>query len=135
MKIEFADDRDYDYLVKNDRHITPEMLRRKLQQNEIIVIRDNGQPVGWLRYSYFWDEIPFMNMLYLEEEYRRKGLGTRLVEFWENEMRKKNYDKVLTSSLSNEQAQHFYRKLSYEDCGALLLPDEPLEIIFLKMLI
>ena len=78
--------------------------------------------------------IPFMYMLYIEEDHRRKGLGTRLVEFWEDEMRRKSYDKVMTSSMSHEQGQHFYRRLGYKDCGALLLPDEPLEIIFLKML-
>ncbi len=134
MKIGFADEKDYDYLVANDRHVTPEMIRRRLEQNEIIVIRDDKQPLGWLRYGYFCDVIPFMNMLYIEEEHRRKGLGTRLVEFWENEMRKRGYDKVMTSSDSHEQAQHFYRRLGYRDCGALLLPDEPLEIIFLKAL-
>lgn len=40
----------------------------------------------------------------------------------------------MTSSLSNEEAQHFYRKLNYVDSGALLLPEEPLEIIFVKKL-
>jgi len=134
MKIGFADGKDYDYLVANDHHVKPEMVKKKLEQNEIIVIRDDKQLLGWLRYGYFCDVIPFMNMLYVEEKHRRKGLGTRLVEFWENEMRKKGYDKVMTSSDLHEQGQHFYRKLGYRDCGALLLPDEPLEIIFLKAL-
>jgi len=47
-------------------------------------------------------------------------------------MKTQGYKKVLTSTLSNEDAQHFYRKLGYKDCGSLLLPDEPLEIIFIK---
>ena len=42
---------------------------------------------------------------------------------------------VLTSTLSNEQAQFFYRKNGYTDCGSLLLPEEPLEIILRKDLI
>ena len=130
----FAEDQDYDYLMKNDRHVTPEMIRRRFEQNEIIVIRDDERPLGWLRYGYFWDAIPFMYMLYVEEEYRRKGLGTKLVKFWENEMRRNKHDKVMTSSMSHEQGQYFYRKLGYKDCGALLLPDEPLEIIFFKLL-
>lgn len=49
-------------------------------------------------------------------------------------MKTKGYDLVMTSSLSNETAQHFYRKLNYVDSGALLLPEEPLEIIFVKKL-
>lgn len=41
---------------------------------------------------------------------------------------------VLTSTLSSEGAQHFYRKRGYVDCGSLLLPGEPLEIILRKEL-
>lgn len=40
----------------------------------------------------------------------------------------------MTSSMSDESAQHFFRKLGYRDAGALLLPDETLEILFLKTL-
>jgi hypothetical protein len=39
---------------------------------------------------------------------------------------------VLTSTVSAEGAQHFYRKLGYVDSGALLLPDEPAELILRK---
>lgn len=82
----------------------------------------------------FWDNTPFMNMLYLLDNERGKGNGSRLVIFWENEMKQKNYEFVLTSTQSNEEAQFFYRKIGYVDSGALLLPNEPLEIILYKKL-
>ena len=50
-------------------------------------------------------------------------------------MRQYGYTLDMTSTLSNETAQHFYRKLDYIDSGALLLPGEALEIIFTKQLI
>jgi ribosomal protein S18 acetylase RimI-like enzyme len=134
MNIEFATPADYEYLVKNDHHVTPEVIKTKLNQGEIIIIHDTTQPIGWLRYGYFWDEIPFMNMLRLEESYRGQGWGRKLVAFWEAEMRQRGHPTVLTSTLANEQAQHFYRKLGYQDGGALLLPNEALEIIFIKKL-
>lgn len=73
-------------------------------------------------------------MLWVEEGLRGRGLGARLIAFWEDEMRGSGHDLVMTSTLSNERAQHLYRKLGYEDCGGLLMPDEPLEILFLKRL-
>ena len=88
--------------------------------------------IGWLRFGLFWDNIPFMNMLYILDGYRKKGNGTELVSFWEKEMAKQNYKQVLTSTQSNEQAQFFYRKIGYTECGALLLPGEPLEMFFIK---
>ena len=75
-----------------------------------------------------------MNMLYLLDNERGKGNGSRLVIFWENEMKQKNYEFVLTSTQSNEEAQFFYRKIGYVDSGALLLPNEQLEIILYKKL-
>lgn len=87
---------------------------------------------GWLRFNFFWDNIPFMNMLYILEDYRGKGYGSQLVGFWEKEMLKKEYKMVLTSTRSNGRAQFFYRKTGYVDCGSLRLPGEPLEIILLK---
>ena len=75
-----------------------------------------------------------MNLLYLSEDQRGKGYGTKMVEFWEREMADQGYDFVLTSTQSNEEGQFFYRKLGYTDRGALLLPDEPLEIILYKKL-
>ena len=75
-----------------------------------------------------------MNMLWHEEDYRKKGIGTKLVNFWEMEMQKRGNNQVMTSTLSDETAQHFYRKLEYQDCGSLLLLDGALEILFLKSL-
>ena len=46
----------------------------------------------------------------------------------------KDKREVLTSTLSNERGQFFFRKRGYTDCGALLLPGEPLEIILRKEL-
>ena len=133
MKIEYASEVDYQYIIDNDKHISKELIQTKIKAKEIIIVRDvDNKNIGWLRYSYFWDNTPFMNMLYLNANYRYKGLGKELVEFWESEMKYKGYDLVMTSTLSNEQAQHFYRKLGYKDSGSLLLENEPLEIIFTK---
>ena len=134
IKIRFAVSQDYNYLVHKDHHIQPEVIEKKIEDAEIIVVLDNEQNIGWLRFNYFWDEIPFVNMLWIEENYRRKGIGTRLVNFWEIEMQQRDNNQVMTSTLSDETAQHFYRTLQYQDCGSLMLPGEALEIFFLKSL-
>ena len=134
IEIRFATSQDYAYLVHKDHHAQPEVITKKVEDAEIIVVLDNEQNIGWLRFNYFWDEIPFMNMLWIEEDYRKKGIGTRLVNFWEIEMQKRGNNQVMTSTLSDETAQHFYRKLEYQDCGSLLLLDGALEILFLKSL-
>ena len=133
MKIEYASGADLQYILNNDKHISKELIKTKIERNEILIASgQDDKNIGWLRYGYFWDNTPFMNMLYLDESYRGKGIGKELVIFWETEMKNKGYELVMTSTLSNEQAQHFYRKLRYKDAGSLLLENEPLEIIFTK---
>lgn len=133
MKIEYASELDFQYILDNDKHISKELINIKIKTKEIIIVRNqDNKNIGWLRYGYFWDNTPFMNMLYIDENYRNKGIGKDLIRFWENEMKNKGYKLVMTSTLSNENSQHFYRKLGYKDAGSLLLEDEPLEIIFTK---
>lgn len=134
IKINYAGSASLAWLLKSDTHMSGEKLRRKLKNKEVLIAKSPDGPFGFLRFGYFWDEIPFMNMLIVSEPKRGQGIGTRLVRFWESEMKQKGHQMVLTSTMSNENAQHFYRKLGYRDSGALLLPDEALEIILIKEL-
>lgn len=134
MRIAFAGAEDLDYLVGEDRHVPPGVLEHKVERREILVLWHDDRRAGALRYGHFWDHIPFMNMLWVEEGLRGRGFGTRLISFWEDEMRGLGQNMVMTSTLSNERAQHLYRRLGYEDCGSLLMPGEALEILFSKRL-
>ena len=134
MRVAFAGPEDLDYLAGEDRHVGRDVIGEKIARREIIVAHQDDRRVGFLRYGYFWDEIPFMNLLCIREGSRGKGCGTQLIAFWEEEMRKSGHGSVMTSALSNERAQRLYRRLGYGDCGSLLMPSEPLEIVFLKRL-
>ncbi|MDE6470585.1 MAG: GNAT family N-acetyltransferase [Eubacterium sp.] len=125
---------DKDLLLSKDSHIKEEIWEETIKNKREIIILIDSRFAGWLRYNLFWDEIPFMNMLYLLEEYRGKGYGTRLVKFWEGEMRRIGYDRLMTSTQANECAQHFYRKLGYQDAGSFFPFCNDLEIIFTKEL-
>ena len=125
---------DLPWLAEHDRHIGADEVSESVRRGRILLAEQDGQTIGWLRWSLFWDEIPFMNMLYLLVGFRRQGLGRVLVSRWEEDMRRQGHRRVMTSSQANEDGQHFYRRLDYQDAGALLLPGEPLEIIFIKKL-
>lgn len=59
-----------------------------------------------------------------------------MIKHWEAEMRSKGYGMVLTSTQVDENAQHFYRKLGYQDCGGLIINIErykqPMELFLSK---
>lgn len=132
MEIRYAKSGDLEMISEYDMHISKEELKNAIAMKRMILLFIDGEYKGWLRFNLFWDNIPFMNLLFLFEEQRGKGYGKKLVEFWEQEMAKQGYRFVMTSTQSDEEAQFFYRKLGYTDRGALVLPDEPLEILFYK---
>ncbi len=130
--IKIADKHHLSFLSENDTHISKEMVKTKIKQKEILIMEVNNTIVGWLRYNFFWDEMPFMSMLYFLHEHRRKGYGKFFVNYWENMLVKRGYNRFLTSTMENEEAQHFYRKLGYTDIGVMNFPSEPLEILLMK---
>ena len=134
MEIRYAKADELEMIAEYDDHLSKEELKNAIALKRIILLFIDGRFEGWLRFNLFWDNIPFMNLLYISEEQRGKGYGRKLVEFWEHEMEKQGFKFVMTSTQSDEEAQFFYRKLGYTDRGALVLPDEPLEIIFYKIL-
>lgn len=133
-EIKYATMDDYGLLISRDTHVRKEEWKKLIEKNQALIFKVDDHFAGWLRYNLFWNEIPFMNMLYFLEEYRGKGYGTQMVCFWERKMAKLGYDKVMTSSQANESAQHFYRKLGYRDAGGFFPFCNDLEIIFTKEL-
>ncbi len=129
-----AAEADAAFVLSLDRHVAPDELRNVMRLGRAFVIREDGADMGTLRYALFWDSIPFMNMLYLREEARGRGLGRQAVALWERAMTELGHTAVMTSTQADESAQHFYRKLGYKDAGCLILPAQPLEIILFKPL-
>lgn len=134
MIIRIAEKSDIEIISTYDKYIRKEELKSIISLGRVIIVEDNEKFIGWLRWGLFWDNTPFINMLFLLEGYRNCGQGKAIITYWEKLMKEEGYNFVMTSSLSNEEAQHFYRKLNYVDSGALLLPGESLEIIFTKKL-
>ena len=135
MIIRTATPADLPFLAEHDRHITPAELDSSIRLGRVLVIGTaNGEPAGWLRWNLFWDNTPFMNMLYLLDGHRMQGHGRALASHWEQLMREQGYAAVMTSTQANEGAQHFYRHLGYQDIGGFLPPGEAYELILFKAL-
>lgn len=132
MSIRLAAVNDIDILCGHDLHISKTELKNLVELNRIYIAEENGEFIGWLRYNLFWDNTPFMNMLYVFEEYRGNGIGRQLVEHWEKQMTLLGYDTVMTSTASDEYAQHFYMKLGYKVIGGFFPKGDPYEVILSK---
>ena len=134
MKIRIAEEKDIPTLTCCDKHIHSAELQNVIRLQRIYLLEANQQFAGWLRYQLFWDNTPFMNLLYVLEGFRGNGYGKALVAHWEMQMKQFGYSTAMTSTSSHESAQHFYYKLGYHATGGFFPHGEPYEILLEKLL-
>lgn len=65
---------DFAFLSEHDRHIGPKELREQIERERILIAQQDGRAIGWLRWNLFWDNTPFLNLLFLLEEHQAKRL-------------------------------------------------------------
>lgn len=129
ITIRAANSSDYTALAEYDKHISPEVMAQKIERGEVIAAFDGDTFIGWLRYGLFWDNTPFMNLLYVLNGYRGQGVGKALTMFWEEQMRSQGYSTLMTSTQQNETAQHFYERLGYNAVGGFVQTSGEYELI------
>ena len=147
MIIELAQSKDKPKIPKLDCHISLSRLGECIYNGQVYILKDDsikngGQNhslkdpvVGVLRYSLFWQTIPFLDLLCIDAAYRHQGFGTQMMHDWEETMKICGYKHVMTSTQANESPWRFYEKLGYHKVGGFLPPEqETEEWIYLKQL-
>lgn len=138
MEIKAVTNNDKEFVMSIDKHINDTGYNNLVYTKSGYVIWEKNQRTGIIVHCILWDNIPFMNFLFIKEEYRNKGLAKQAIISWENEMKNQGYKMTLISTQVDEGAQHLYRKLGYIDCGGLVFNntpfDQPMEMFFRKVL-
>lgn len=127
LTIQYASDRDKEFWLSMDGHTSEDGFNLKVFGKLGYIIYANEVPIGILHYSLLWDNMPFLNFINIKPEYRKLGYGKIAIKYWESEMFKHGFKMVLLSTQVDEEAQFFYRKIGYKDCGCLVLNNCPLE--------
>ena len=134
IKIRYVEASDKEFWYSLDKHLPETEFENKVYTKRGYVLSLNNKPVGLLRYNLFWDSVPFCTMIFIDCQYQGKGYGKQLIQYWENDMKRRGYEMLLTSTQVDEKAQHFYRKLGYKDCGGFVIDipqyAQPMEMFF-----
>lgn len=138
VQIRYVEGSDKDFWYTLDKHLPETEFSRKVRDKQGYVLLVDDKPTGILRYNLFWDNTPFCTMLFVDRNCQKNGYGRMLMEHWEEDMRSQGYGMVMTSTQVDEDAQHFYRKIGYKDCGGFTVDipgyEQPMEMIMNKPL-
>ncbi len=136
MQIRYIEQEDKAFWFSLDKHLSEVEFEKKIRDKMGYVLLEDGVPVGLLRYNLFWDNTPFCTMLFVDWAHQGKGYGKALMAYWEEDMKKAGYGMLMTSTQVDEEAQHFYRKIGYQDAGGFVVNipgyEQPMEMIMVK---
>lgn len=117
------------------------MVELKFKQTEYgagYYIVCDGKQAGIIEYKPFWNGMPYLSLIKILPEYQKRGVGTEAMRLFEQEVKREGNKALLVSTQADEEAQHFYRKIGYRECGCLILNGTPfqqaMEMFFIKNL-
>jgi len=87
VNVRFARPDDLEWCVQLDKHVGPAVIQRKIEQEEILIAEAGGEPVGYLRLEYLWSLVPYIALIWVLPEHRRKGVGRAILGYLEEFLR------------------------------------------------
>jgi ribosomal protein S18 acetylase RimI-like enzyme len=120
LEVKFASEADLGRLRERDNHISPEWVERCVGDREYIVAYRGQELVGFLRYSWFWRSIPYMELIEVAAQHRRAGVGSALLAFWQEAMVARKARMLMTSSVADElEPLTWHRRNGFTESGVL----------------
>src|SRR5712692_5391263 len=92
--IRYATDADWPFIevMERARRVTEPVLRAKLQLHDLVIAEQDGRSVGYLRLDPLWSCLPFIGLIWVVKEERRRGIGKALLAFVEQAARDAGWD-------------------------------------------
>ena len=88
-----------------------------------VTAEEEGKILGWAYLYIMFNDLHkepfgFLENVFVQEESRGKGIGSKLVEAAITEAKKQNcYKLICTSRYENSEVHAFYNKLNFKDYG------------------
>ncbi len=118
--VRFAGPEVLEWCVVSDDHVTEQVIRHKIVNDEIIIAELDGQPIGYLRIEYLWSTIPYIGAIWVLKLYRNEGIGRKILAYLEDYLRSRGHDALYSSSQANEpEPQTWHRSVGFVEAGII----------------
>ena len=106
--------------VSSDGYIPQDVVKRKIECDEIFVAERGGERVGYLRLEYLWSLVPYIALIRVAESHRRTGIGRTLLAHIEAALESQGHPAVYSSSQADESSpQEWHRHMGFKECGII----------------
>ena len=106
--------------VSQDGYAAEEIIRRKIESEEVFIAEKDGTAVAYLRLEYLWSSEPYISLIRVLEPFRKQGIGRALLFHVEDFLRRKNHSFLYSSSQADEPPpQAWHRHMGFKECGII----------------
>ena len=101
----------------------PSFINAKLRDEQAFVAKENGKPVGFLLYSIWWGNCPFIEYVKIKEPQQRRRVGLKLLQAAAQDIQAQNFKELISSSeVVNDIGNNFHTKWGFKKLNTLPLP-------------
>lgn len=102
-------------------YCTYDEIKMKMDNGHFYVVKENDKIIGCGGIAAYWDSLTesWINTIFVDPEYQRKGVGRKIIAFLENDEYAKRANRIEIHSAMS--AIPFYRKLGYEHKNGQLI--------------
>ena len=121
MQIEVRQAQDHDVLPHGAAMELPAAeLEDKRRGGLVTMAWVRGRPVGVLVHTLLWGRVPFMELLWVEDAYRRRGVATAMVTHLEARLRGAGASSVFSSMPGeNREAMAWHFEQGFTSVGVV----------------
>ena len=105
-------------IASRDGQLSREQVAALVESGRVYVATRGGERVGYARLEYLWSKIPYLALIFVLEEHRRRGVGRTLLAAIERDAGAEGHTWLYSSSQANEpQPQDWHRRMGFVECG------------------
>jgi ribosomal protein S18 acetylase RimI-like enzyme len=112
-------DSQIQYMLENIQNESA--IRYQLNDNyKYYLIVNKNKNIGYFSCKKTGDEQMFLSKIYVQREFRKQGIGSKIIQFIENHSKKNNISKInLRVNKNNAQAIQFYETIGFIKIGEI----------------
>jgi N-acetylglutamate synthase-like GNAT family acetyltransferase len=104
--------------VSRDSQVPSERVSRMIADGHVYLATWGTEPAGYARIEYLWSKIPYLGLIWVPEQYRRRGVGRSLLAAIERDARAAGHEFFYSSSQTDEpEPQAWHRRMGFTECG------------------